>query len=312
VVKVSADLLRVSRRIRATHIFMPDYQAVLRNVLALVWLRARGVRVIARLGNAPAPGRFYRLLWRHVVDPFVDRFVTNSDFTGRELLALQIRPEKVQTIPNMAARRATPWNADGPHVPGRIIFVGQIIPEKGLDVLLDAVALLRARGMQATLDVVGDMDGWESPGYRGHRAALRARAARADLIGAVSFLGWREDVPMLMSRASVHCCPSRLEQREAFGNVVLEAKMSGIPSVVTMSGDLPELVRHRDTGWVCPAITSEALAEGLAYFLSRPDDLDRAGHAALASAGEYSEARFAAAWSAAFGLGPKEPIHAHL
>jgi glycosyltransferase involved in cell wall biosynthesis len=312
VVKVSADLLRVSRRIRPTHIFMPDYQAVLRNVLALVWLRARGVRVIARLGNAPAPGRFYRLLWRHVVDPFVDRFVANSDFTGRELLALPIRAEKVQTIPNMATRRATPWNAAGPHLPGRIIFVGQIIPEKGLDVLLDAVALLRAGGMPATLDVVGDMDGWESPAYRGHRAALRARAARADLSGAVSFLGWREDVPVLMSRASVHCCPSRLEQREAFGNVVLEAKMSGIPSVVTMSGDLPELVRHRDTGWVCPEITAEALAEGLAYFLTRPDDLDRAGHAALASAVEYSEARFAAAWSAAFGLGPKEPVHAHL
>jgi glycosyltransferase involved in cell wall biosynthesis len=79
-----------------------------------------------------------------------------------------------------------------------------------------------------------------------------------------------------------------------------------------MSGDLPELVSHRDTGWVCPAVTAEALAEGLGYFLTRPDDLDRAGDAALASAGEYSEARFAAAWSAAFGLHPKEPIHADL
>ena len=312
VLKVSVDLLRVSRRIRPTHIFLPDYQGVLRNVLALLWLRARGVRVIARLGNAPARGRFYRLLWRHVVDPFVDLFVSNSDFTRRELLALQIRADKVQTIPNMPARRATPWNADGPHEPGRIIFVGQIIPEKGLDVLLDAVALLRARSLKATLDVVGVMDGWESPAYRGHRAALRQRAARADLDGAVSFLGWREDVPALMSRASVHCCPSRLEQREAFGNVVLEAKMSGIPSVVTMSGDLPELVRHRHTGWVCPEVTADALAEGLEYFLSRPDDLSRAGLAALASAGEYSEERFADAWSAVFGLDPKETTHADL
>jgi glycosyltransferase involved in cell wall biosynthesis len=88
--------------------------------------------------------------------------------------------------------------------------------------------------------------------------------------------------------------------------------MSGIPSVVTMSGDLPELVRHRDTGWVCAEVTPEALADGLEYFLSRPDDFDRAGRAALASAAQYSEARFAAAWSAAFGLHPKEPIHADL
>jgi hypothetical protein len=131
VLSVSVDLLRASRRIRPTHIFLPDYQAVLRNVLALIWLRAWGVRIVMRLGNAPATGQFYRLLWRYLIDPFVDGFISNSDFTRRELLALQIQPDKVKTIPNMAARRGTPWNASGPHLPGRIIFVGPIIREGG-------------------------------------------------------------------------------------------------------------------------------------------------------------------------------------
>jgi glycosyltransferase involved in cell wall biosynthesis len=310
VLSVSVNLLRAARRIRPTHILLPDFQAVLRNMLALIWLRAWGVHIVMRLGNAPATGRFYRLLWRHLIDPFVDGFISNSEFTRRELLALQIEPNKVTTIPNMPTRRATPWNARGAHVPGRIIFVGQIIPEKGLDVLLDGLALLRTRGVDATLDVIGDMDGWESPVYQGHRAGLRERATRADLHGAVNFLGWREDVPVLMSHASVHCCPSRLEQREAFGNVVLEAKMSGIPSVVTRSGDLPDLVAHRDEGWVCPEVTPEALAEGLEYFLSRPDELARAGRAALASADRYSEERFTAAWRAVFNLQPEELSHA--
>ena len=310
IVKVSADLLRVSRRIRPTHVFMPDYQVVLRNALALVWLRARGVRVIARLGNAPAPGRFYRLLWRHVVGRFVDCFVTNSDFTRRELLALEISPGKVHTIPNMPARRESRPDANGARLPGRVIYVGQIIPEKGVDLLLDAIGLLRARGIDATLDVVGEMDGWESPAYRGYRATLRERAARADLDGAVTFLGWREDVPALIGAASLHCCPSRPEQREAFGNVVLEAKVSGIPSVVTTSGDLPELVAHREDGWVCADTTAEALAEGLEYFLSRPDVLATAGRSALASAERYSEDRFAAAWGAIFAPNLKEPKHA--
>ena len=76
-----------------------------------------------------------------------------------------------------------------------MIFVGQIIPDKGLDLLLDAIALLRGRGVDATLDVVGDIDGWEAPEYRGHRAALRDRAARPDLAGAVNFSDYREDVP---------------------------------------------------------------------------------------------------------------------
>ena len=310
VLSVSADLLRVSRRIRPTHIFVPDFQAVLRNAPALFWLRARGVRVVTRLGNAPAPGRFYRLLWRHVIDRFVDCFVTNSGFTRRELLAHGIPAEKVGTIPNMAARRSTPWSATSPRIPGRVIFVGQIIPEKGLDLLLDAIGILRARGINATLDVVGDMDGWEAPAYRGHRAMVRERARRADLDGAVTFLGWREDVPALMSRASVHCCPSRPEQREAFGIVVLEAKVSGLPSVVTTSGDLSELVAHRDDGWVCTETTAEALAEGIGHFLSRPDEFARAGLAALASADRYSEERFATAWTRVFTADSKERAHA--
>jgi glycosyltransferase involved in cell wall biosynthesis len=310
VVRVSADLLRVSRRIRPTHVFLPDYQVVLRNAPALFWLRLRGARVIVRLGNAPAAGRFYRLLWRYVVDPFVDCFVANSGYTRREALAVGIDPGKLLTISNMPSRRPTPWSANGARVPGRVIFVGQIIPEKGLDLLLDAVALVRKRGVDATLDVVGDMDGWESPAYAGHRASLRARAAQGDLAGFVNFLGWREDVPALMARASVHCCPSRLEQREAFGNVVLEAKLSGLPSVVTPSGDLPELVAHQRDGWVCARVDAETLAEGLQYFLTDPDALARARRAATESAAAYSEERFAAAWSRVFGGEPEEKSHA--
>src|SRR5262249_17570471 len=71
VVSVSANLLRVSHRVRPTHIFLPDFQTGLRNSLALLWLRARGVRVVARLGNAPETGRFYRFLWRRVIDRLV-------------------------------------------------------------------------------------------------------------------------------------------------------------------------------------------------------------------------------------------------
>ncbi len=210
----------------------------------------------------------------------------------------------------MPGRRRGAWNPHAERIPGRVIFVGQIIPEKGLALLLDAIAILRAGGIDATLDVVGDMDGWEAPAVRGHRASLRERARRADLDGAVSFLGWSEEVPQLMSRASLHCCPSRPEQREAFGNVVLEAKVSGLPSVVTPSGDLPELVTHRVDGWVCAEATAEAVAEGLQYFLRCPHELARAGNAALQSTERYSAERFTAAWQAVFARAGNELNHA--
>jgi len=299
-VRVSADLLRVARRVRPTHVLLPDFHAVLRNAPALWWLRLRGVRTIARLGNAPPGGTFNRLLWRFAIDPFVDQFVANSDFTRGELLAHGIRPGKVRTIVNMAPRRAGAWEPDAPRIPGRLIFVGQIIPEKGLDLLLDALAIVRGRGLEATLDVVGDVDGWEAPANRGHRASLRARAARPDLDGAVAFLGYREDVPQLMARASLHCCPSRPEQREAFGNVVVEAKASGVPSIVTPSGDLPDLVAHEVDGWVCGAADAPSIAAGIEYFLTRPEALAAAGRAAHASSLAYGADRFAAAWASVF------------
>jgi len=177
-------------------------------------------------------------------------------------------------------------------------------------VLLEAIALLRGRGLDATLDVVGQIDGWEAPEYRGHRAAIRERAQQPDLAGAVNFLGFREDVPALLARASVHCCPSLPELREGFGLVVLEAKLAGLPSVVTPSGNLPEMIDHRRDGWICERTDSGAVADGLEYFLRRPDELAAAGRAAMASAERYNERRFTDAWTRVFATAEIQHAHA--
>src|SRR5205823_689745 len=107
--------------------------------------------------------------------------------------------------------------------------------------LFDAIALLRQRGVRATLDVVGDIDGWAPADYLDFRARLRGRADAPPLAGAVRLLGWRDDVAACFASAAVHCCPSLPSIREAFGLVVLEAKNAGIPSVVFRSGALTEL-----------------------------------------------------------------------
>jgi glycosyltransferase involved in cell wall biosynthesis len=310
IVLVSADLLRVSRRVRPTHVLLPDIHATLRNLPALVWLRVRGVRIIARLGTAPSAGRFYRHLWRRVIDPVVDRFVANSEFTRRELIAHGVAGDKIETIENTlprGRRRAAPAS---PTIRGRVVYVGQIIPGKGVAVLIDAIGLMRGRGIDATLDIVGTIDGWESPAHRGHGAELRDRASRPDVAGAIHFLGHREDVPALLGRASVHCCPSLPELREGFGLVVLEAKIAGVPSVVTPSGNLPEMIEHRRDGWLAARADAEALAEGLQYFLTNPEARDRAGRAAVASAARYNEHRFASAWSQVLSA-PGQPEYSH-
>jgi glycosyltransferase involved in cell wall biosynthesis len=297
----SLGLLRDARRFRPTHVLVPDFVAALRNAPGLAALRLLGVTVVFRLGNAPDQGVFYRKVWRWGVDPFVDRFVCNSAFTARELLAHGIRPGKVSLIYNCPPRRqatrvSEPNEGDG----GRVIYVGQLIPGKGLDLLLDAVAIVSRRRPEVTLDVVGDLEAWEPAAWKGYHASLLARAAAPDLSGRVRFLGRREDVPALMAGAAVHCFPSRPSIREGFGLVSLEAKEAGIPSVVFETGALPEVIEHGRDGWICRTATPEALAEGLDYFLADPGRREAAGSAARASLERFSRERFADAWRAVF------------
>ena len=93
------------------------------------------------------------------------------------------------------------------------------------------------------------------------------------------------------------CLP---QHREAFGNVVLEAKLSGLPPVVTPSGDLPDLIAHRENGWICAEPTADAIAEGLAFFLDNPHRLSDAGRAARESARDFSLEKFTDAWVQVF------------
>ena len=300
IARVSGDLFVEARAFRPTHVLLPDFKAVLRNAPALAWLRLRGVKVILRLGNPPDTGWFYRMVWRCGVAPFVDRLVCNSQFTHDALAALGVAPSRVLTIPNTAPARTTASHATVDRIPGRVVYVGQLIPVKGVDLLLEAVAILRHRGSAVTLDVIGALDGWESPSERGYRRGLLDRASAPDLKDAVAFLGEREDVPFFMNRAAIHCCPSRPAMREGFGLVVLEAKLAGLPSVVGRSGALPELIEHGTTGWICDPVSAEKLAEGLNAFLCDSKRLEHAGRLARQSAAAYSQTRFDTAWRNVF------------
>jgi glycosyltransferase involved in cell wall biosynthesis len=299
----SISLFRHTIAFGATHVFVPEYSTALRNAPALLLLRLLGRRVVMRLGHAPDATPFYQRLWRRAINPLCDRIIGNSQFIGRELRAAGIPPGKIGVITNCVSRRPARPVAAAARDRDRIIFVGQLIPEKGLDLLLDAMALIRRRHPRAHLEVIGRTGGWVAPRYAGYREALFARAAQPDLAGAVEFLGWREDVLDRLASAAVHCCPSRAEQREGFGNVVLEAKHSATPSVVFRSGALPELIAHRTDGWICDDFSAASLAEGLEFFLTAPEVAAAAGAVARESAAErYSPAAFVDRWTSVFGV----------
>jgi glycosyltransferase involved in cell wall biosynthesis len=301
--RTSAGLLRDARRLHPTHVLLPDFGAALRNLPALWWLRARGTTIVMRLGNAPTVDGLHRRMWR-LIDTAVDCYVPNSQYIAGELRRHAIDAGKIRVVLNTVSSRNVEPTGPAPFDPNRIVYVGQLIPPKGVHVLLDAMAELRRSGMKATLQIVGATDGWESPSYAGYREALRRRAAEPDLERCVTFAGYDDNVMRRLAQAAVHCCPSQPEQREGLAGVVLEAKSAGVPSVVTPTGSLPELVRHRVDGWISRDASAPALAEGLAYFLQHDGARREAALAARQSMTRFSHERFVAEWCRVFDIEP--------
>lgn len=304
VARASTDLLRQLRSARANHVFVPTHLAVLRNLPGMFIARASGARVVMRLGNPPAPGQVQAAIWRYVVDPCVDLFVCNSEFSRTVLLSTGVTATKTRVIHNcLGTREGTdvrPRDQPGPfrRARRRVVYVGQIIPEKGVLELLEAFAATSKVFDDLRLDVVGRITGWERPEHAGYMEAVRRRAELSDLRGRVSFLGWREDVASVLTGAALHCCPSAMRQYESFANVCLEAKAAGLPSVVSPSGSLPEIIRHRIDGWVCGDDGVAALAEGLQALLSLPEpELAAMGRAAADDLDRrFSQERFRQEW----------------
>lgn len=157
-----------------------------------------------------------------------------------------------------------------------LVVVGRLISHKRIDMLLDAVALLRAEGRQVTCRVIGD-----GP----ERAALYAQAKSLRLQDAVEFrhdVHEQKELYSLVKSARVFAFPSA---REGFGIAVLEALACGLPVVATSAPDnlAQHLVARSSHGVICDP-TPEAFAEALSRLLDPPT----AGGAEEAWLSEYS------------------------
>jgi glycosyltransferase involved in cell wall biosynthesis len=135
------------------------------------------------------------------------------------------------------------------------LAVGQLVPWKGQDVLLQAFARIAAP--EARLLVAGaDLFG-EHPAYAQRLAALADPRVR--------LLGPRADVPDLLGAADLLVLPSL---GEPFGRVVLEAMAAALPVLATDAGGPRDIVVPGHTGWLVPPGDVPALAEALAAALA--------------------------------------------
>lgn len=167
--------------------------------------------------------------------------------------------------PELPSPRVSPMPAatelftpSGTRAADRLLFVGRLNAQKGIELLLRALAAMRAR---LRLDVVGDGPDAES---------LRALAAS---LGIADRLTWHGALPHtalpdLYRRATALVVPSR---EEGLGLVAVEAQLCETPVIAFDSGGLRDIVTHGVTGILADVFTADALARAIDELLARPD-----------------------------------------
>jgi colanic acid/amylovoran biosynthesis glycosyltransferase len=143
----------------------------------------------------------------------------------------------------------------------RLAVVARLSPEKGHVVLLDALARLRERGIDARLEIIGS-----GP----HEAAIRAEVDRLELAGGVELAGelLPQDVLQHLLDADIFCLPSF---SEGLPVSIMEAMAVGIPVVSTAISGIPELAVHDETALTVPPSNVDALVRAIERLVHEPD-----------------------------------------
>lgn len=204
----------------------------------------------------------------------IDLFLATTADQRAYLLRAGIAPERIESVPNFSALPAlneVPANGTG------LVAFGRLVPKKGFDVLLRALALLAADGLAPRLRLGGE---------GAERAALQAQARALGIGAQVEFAGWQEDVPRFLAGAALYVMPSL---DEPFGIAALEAMACGVPMVVSATQGPREILSENEA-WLVPIGDAAALARAIAAALADPAERSRrAGRALQRYRSEYSE-----------------------
>jgi len=228
-------------------------------VLLLKPLLPRRTRVLVRqntTASSAATSRRVRFAYRHLypradgilcqsqamADDLADRFVIPRD-------RLVVLANPIEVPPHTAAdagNRNFFWPSAGWP---RILAVGRLSPEKGIDLLLRAFAQILPQFPRAHLAVLG---------VGPEAAALKMLSRELLLEDTVTFAGHRQDLADCYAEATLFVQPSRYE---GMPNALLEAGAAGLPIVATpSSGGVCDLLRSAPGTWLSAEITSDSLA----------------------------------------------------
>lgn len=150
--------------------------------------------------------------------------------------------------------------------PLHVVSVGRLVEKKGLPFLIDAIALLRDRGIDCRCTLVGD-----GP----MRPLLRKQIEELSLTDRVQLAGVRPltEVSAFLKDAAVLVAPCIISEggdRDGLPTILVEGMALGTPCISTRVVGIPELIRDHETGLCVAPNDSKALADAIAEMLGNP------------------------------------------
>jgi glycogen synthase len=202
--------------------------------------------------------------WQYGLDGKISNAYRVKRFFSRFALNIAVSRALADDLPAPALAIHNPFEGsidaglDFLERPRDLAFLGRLVDQKGVNLLLEAMAKLGERGIATTATIIGD-----GP----ERARLERRAAET-LAGKVEFLGSRKqgEIHNLLLRHRMLVAPSL--SREGFGMAVLDGLAAGCVAIGSAIGGLPESVGK--CGLTFPEGNSGALAECIAGLLAHP------------------------------------------
>ncbi|MDQ2089355.1 glycosyltransferase [Marimonas arenosa] len=211
------------------------------------------------------PGQGFK--WRHAAfGTVITRKLTRElraalgDDTPKRLF---LQPMGVDTE---VLTRSTPYTPAAPDGPLRLFACGRLNVVKGHQDLLQAVRLLRDRGLDAKLEIAGEDDA----GGTGFHAELQTELERLNL----------QDHARLLGAIDADAVRAKLEQAHLFvlaswheplGVAYMEAMAMGVPTIGTDAGGVPELITSGKDGLLVPPKRPDLLADAIAALAADPD-----------------------------------------
>lgn len=218
-----------------------------------------------------------------------DIVIATSERIKKELLQIapQTDPKRIIVKPNGIDTKCFPRIERFEPVEGapfRLVSVCRIEPKKGLIDMVEAVSLLRQRGLQVEAHLVGTTDEW-SRASRDYKQKLDQRISELNLWGTVHLEGRQnlDGVLRFLSLAQLFVAPfveTEEGDKDGIPTALLEGMATGLPAVATDAGSIAEVIDNGRDGVMVSQRDPVALADAINALLRDPERRRQLGHEA--------------------------------